>query len=207
MTTAPGIDGKVLALRLLREGLHVKPISDRTALMEKEICVIALRNGMSIDEDGVPHIARTAAAPVLAPTGGLPMPRTKVPAAPPAAIAEDIHGLLAAARESKSPKTFALAVRAEQLLAQIRERLEVEKAVEERTQLKDQLAEVEARLGLKPRNAPKPWAKPPGQNGWQPDYPDAEVRAWAKANGHKVQGRYLSKETVAAWREATGGGA
>lgn len=66
--TAVGVDGRTLALRLLREGLHVKLISDRTALMPKEIADVARRNGMTIDEDGVPHIARPSAGKPPVPT-------------------------------------------------------------------------------------------------------------------------------------------
>ncbi|MFF9043300.1 histone-like nucleoid-structuring protein Lsr2 [Streptomyces parvulus] len=120
---------------------------------------------------------------------------------PPAELPVD--ELLAWGDQHIDPEVQAQAARARASLTGLRNRHasdhELNKITDEEEELARRLTELRAR---KAELLPE---KPKGKR--QPvDYPAAEVRAWATANGHEVSptGR-VRKEVVEAWRAATAG--
>lgn len=127
-------------------------------------------------------------------------PLKVVPAAPPVVLPVD--KLLDWGDTHVDPDVQAQAARARAALTGLRNRyasdLELNQITDEEEKLAARLAELRSRKAeLLP---PKPKGKRKAS-----DYPAAEVRAWAKSNGHEVSptGR-VPKDVVDAWRTATG---
>lgn len=149
-----------------------------------------------------------ADAPIEAPKPAHPAPTAWPTATVPAPAAKEepkplpVGKLLAWGEAHADADVRDQATRIRMSLAGLRRRYDVDQELGlltlEEEQLRTRLAEIEARTAeLAPAKKAKSTRRPV-------DYPAAEVRAWAAANGHQVSpvGR-IPKPVVDAWRTAT----
>ncbi len=158
----------------------------------------ARHNHLTQPDEGAPQPMSTAPAPT-------PAPAQLVALRQPAATEEPdklpVGKLLAWGDQHTDPEVQDQAARARAALVGLRQRYAADRELSlitsEREQLEQRLAELQAR---EQELAP---AKPKKQRK-AVDYPAAEVRAWAAANGVDCPDRgRVPKAVVEAWRAAT----
>lgn len=189
---------QAVVLSMNKDGYSDQQIADHLTIDVKEVTEI-------IDTDRAQKADAADEAPVDQVTAEETAVEETEPAPePPAEVIPELSELLAWAADHEDQAVRAEGETAAAVLASLRERravdAELEEITSEKSQLQKRLAELAAREDtLRPSKPAKKKAKQ------QLDYDAAEVRAWARENGHEVPDRgRIPAPVLTAWRARSG---
>ncbi|MFI7455474.1 hypothetical protein ACIBQX_49005 [Nonomuraea sp. NPDC049714] len=206
-STPAAVQGEARVLAMLRQSVNVTKIADATTWPVAAVRRLAAREGLLLDEHGVPHVpgasptqvalAQADVRELLRLAAACPDPQVKRARAKLEHAVAVLRGCLVEAEKRKERQAFAAQVIAE--------------AERDIARLTAQLDQAKARLGqAKEIIGGERRARLPGPRRYRPgtDYDTKQARAWAKANGHgallPTSGRWVPDEVIDAMRAAQG---
>uniref|UniRef100_UPI003F491A4A hypothetical protein n=1 Tax=Sphaerisporangium sp. CA-236357 TaxID=3240030 RepID=UPI003F491A4A len=213
--TIAAVTGETHVLRLLHERRPVATISDATTWPAAAVRKLAARNGMLIDEHGVPYLADEAFYServnqvAQAEVSELLQLAEACPDARVRKASQAVTASVQALRDRLADYESTAAQRLAAESARVQAEADIARLTAELTQAKARLKDASGKTGRTPRQSAttKPAAKTSaGARRYQPgsDYDTSTARAWAKANGYAdalpKSGRYVPDEVIDAMR-------